>query len=54
MSNKIIKYTLQQSGKEVQEILDRDEVLTEEEYDNLVSLGQIDEKKIYFIYEEDL
>lgn len=50
MSN--IKYTLKQKGKEVQEILDRNVFLTQEEYDYLVNNNEVDETKVYFIYEE--
>ena len=48
------KFTLSQRGREVQEILDRDIFLSQEEYDNLVANNNLDETKVYFVYEEEL
>lgn len=52
MSNNL-KYTLTQKGIEVQEILNRDVFLSEEEYELLKLEGKLDDKKVYFIYEEE-
>lgn len=46
------KFLLDQTGPLLQEILNRDVIITEEEYEALKVSGEIDEKKFYFVLEE--
>lgn len=46
------KFLINQTGRELQEILDRDVFLTEEEFETLKESGQLDDNKLYFVIEE--
>lgn len=50
MSNK--KFLIEQSGPELQKILNRDVVLTEAEFEELKATGEVSEDKFYYIIEE--
>jgi hypothetical protein len=47
------KFLIKQKGLELQEILDRDVILTEKEYNALKESGNLDNKKLYFVIEEE-
>ena len=47
------KFLIKQKGLELQEILDRDVILTEDEYNALKESGNLDNKKLYFVIEEE-
>lgn len=47
------KFLIKQKGLELQEILDRDVILTEDEYNALKESGNLDDTKLYFVIEEE-
>lgn len=47
------KFLIKQRGLELQEILDRDIILTEAEYNSLSESGMLDDTKLYFVIEEE-
>lgn len=47
------KFLIKQRGLELQEILDRDVILTEDEYNALKESGNLDDTKLYFVIEEE-
>lgn len=47
------KYVIEQKGIELQEILNRNVYLSEEEYEELKNNNLLDDKKVYFVFEED-
>lgn len=47
------KFLIKQKGLELQEILDRDVILTEDEYNALKESGNIDDTKLYFVIEKE-
>lgn len=47
------KFLIKQKGLELQEILDRDVILTEDEYNALKESGNLDDTKLYFVIEKE-
>ena len=47
------KFVIKQRGLELQKILDRDVILTEDEYNALKESGNLDDTKLYFVIEEE-
>lgn len=47
------KFLIKQRGLELQEILDRDVILTDVEYEALKESGKLEDNKLYFVIEEE-